>query len=276
MSTSAIIETRPVPPHWIEPPMWEVQCGDGPLVAAAIHDGSAVRGEVAASLAIDEAQRLYEEDPYTGVWTSVAPTRIVCFRSRFEVDLNRPREQAVYLKPEDAWGLNVWKERPPDEVVERSLAEYDAFYDQVHHVLQRLVERHGRVVVLDLHSYNHRRQGMDGPSGDPQENPDVNVGTGSMDRSRWAPIVDRFVCELTEFDFLGHHLDVRENLKFFGGNFPRWIHETFPESVCCLAVEIKKFFMDEWTGEVDQTQLHAVGQALQKAATGVLEVLVES
>ena len=276
MSTPAITEMKPIPPSWTEPPMWEVQCGEGPLVAAAIHDGSSVRREVAALLAIDEAERLHEEDPYTSAWTFVAPTRIVCFRSRFEVDLNRSRAQAVYLKPEDAWGLRVWKEHPPDEIVERSLAEYDTFYDQVHHVMRRLVERQGRVVVFDLHSYNHRRQGIDGPSGDPQENPDVNVGTGAMDRSRWAPIVDRFIRDLTEFDFLGRHLDVRENVKFFGGNFPRWIHETFPESVCSLAIEVKKFFMDEWTGEVDQTQLHAVGQALQKAATGVLEELVEA
>ena len=270
MSTPVIAERKPFPP------ICEVQYGEGPLVAAAIHDGSAVRREVADLLAIDETERLSEEDPYTSAWTFVAPTRIVAFRSRFEVDLNRPRQQAVYLSPEDAWGLKVWKEPPPDKITERSLAEYDAFYDQVRHVLRRLVEWQGRVVVLDLHSYNHRRVGIDGPSADPQENPDVNIGTGTMDRCRWAPIVDRFIRDLTEFDFLGGHLDVKENVRFQGGNFPRWIHETFPESVCCLAIEVKKIFMDEWTGEVDQTQLHAVGQALHKAATGVLEVLEET
>lgn len=275
MSPSATTEAKGVPPDWTEPPLWEVRYGEGPLVAAAIHDGGMVRGEVAARLAISAAERRREEDPYTRAWTFVAPTRIVCFRSRFEVDLNRPRPQAVYLRPADAWGLNVWKEAPPDAMIARSLAAYDTFYDQVRHVLRRLVEQHGRIVVLDLHSYNHRRQGSGSPAADPRENPDVNVGTGTMDRCRWAPIVDRFVRDLTAHDFLGHHLDVRENVKFFGGNFPRWIHETFPESVCCLAVEIKKFFMDEWTGVVDQVQLHAVGQALQAAATGVLAQLVE-
>ena len=30
-------------------------------------------------------------------------------RSRFEVDLNRPREEAVYRVPEDCWGLDVWR-----------------------------------------------------------------------------------------------------------------------------------------------------------------------
>ena len=275
MPTSAITKVKPAVPSWMEPPVWEIQWGESPLVAAAIHDGSAVRSEVANLLALDELERLREEDPYTSAWTFIAPTRIICFRSRFEVDLNRPREQAVYSKPEDAWGLTVWKERLPNEVLEQSLAEYDAFYDQVEHVLRRLADRHGRVVVLDLHSYNCRRQGANGPPADPQENPDVNIGTGTMDRSRWAPIVDRFIRDLAEFDFLGRHLDVRENVKFGGGNFSRWIHEAFPTSVCSLAIEVKKFFMDEWTGEVDQTQLHAIGQALRKAAAGILEVLMK-
>ena len=72
--------------------------------------------------------RLREEDPFTGGWTAIAPTRIIGRRSRFEVDLNRPRGRAVYRRPEDAWGLDVWTTEPPDDLVDRSLAQYDAFY----------------------------------------------------------------------------------------------------------------------------------------------------
>ena len=75
------------------------------------------------------------------------------------------------------------------------------------------------------------------------------------------------------FDFLGRHLDVRENVKFRGGQFSRWIHQTFPESGCALAIEFKKFFMDEWTGEPDKTQLEAIRQALQSTVPGILETL---
>jgi len=254
-------------------PMWAIQFGDGPLVAAAIHDGSAVRAEVAELLAIGESERFYEEDPYTGAWTSAAPTRIVVSRSRFEVDLNRPRDQAVYLTPDDAWGLDVWKAGPSIEVVERSLAQYDAFYRQVRLVLEMLVERHGRLVVFDLHSYNHRREGPGRPAADGRENPDVNVGTGSLDRARWARVVDRFAAALGSFDFLGRRLDVRENVRFRGGQFSRWIHATFPESVCCLAIEVKKFFMDEWTGRADPGAVHAMGRALAASGAGVVEEL---
>src|SRR5690606_33956601 len=82
--------------------------GDGPIIAAAIHNGHEVRPEVAGLLALDDAQRLREEDPFTGEWTVVAPTQIVGLRSRFETDLNRPRDGAVYERPEQAWGLHIW------------------------------------------------------------------------------------------------------------------------------------------------------------------------
>jgi len=257
-------------------PSWQIQFGPSPLVAAAIHDGHTIRQEVEPLLAVSEADRLHEEDPHTAFWTTLAPTRIVGLRSRFEFDLNRPREKAVYLGPEDAWGLEIWQSQPSDEIVARSLAQYDAFYQQVRVILENLVSQFGRVLVLDLHSYNHRREGPDGRTLDPQENPEVNVGTGTMDRNRWGATVDGFIAELTQFEFLGRHLDVRENVRFSGGQFSRWIHGTFSESVCCLAVDVKKSFMDEWTAEVDQFQLYEIGEALKSAAPAALMTMLDA
>jgi hypothetical protein len=194
-------------------------------------------------------------------------------RSRFEVDLNRPREKAVYIQPEDAWGLQVWKQTPPAELIDRSLAEYDAFYAETHRVFTNLEKRFGRFVVFDLHTYNHRRAGPGGAPADAAENPEVNIGTGTMVRDRWAPVVDRFISDLRAFDFLGRRLDVRENVKFRGGQFSRWTHETFPDSGCALAIEFKKFFMDEWSGEADTEQMEAITGALQSTIPGILEAL---
>jgi hypothetical protein len=255
--------------------IWELRRGHSPLVATAIHNGHAVREEVAELMALNEAERLQEEDPFTGQWTGIADTRIIGLRSRFEVDLNRPREKAVYLEPEDAWGLQIWQEKPPEDVVTRSLSQYDAFYAEIQRLFLELQRNFGRFVVFDLHTYNHRRQGPRGPAADPELNPEVNVGTGSLDRERWAPVVDRFIADLRAFDFLGRHLDVRENIKFRGGNFPRWTHENFPDSACVLAIEFKKFFMDEWTGKLDpaQRQFEAIPRALQSTIPGVLEEL---
>jgi len=254
---------------------WYLERGDGPLIAAAIHDGQSLRPELTPAMALISAERLREEDPFTGTWTSIAPTRLIALHSRFEVDFNRPRDKAVYLTPDDAWGLQVWKETPSAECVERSLAIHDAFYDEVRGLLQRMVQRYQRIVVLDLHTYNHRREDRSGAPADPQANPEVNVGTGTMLRSRWAPVVDRFIVGLRNFDFLGRRLDVRENVRFRGGHFPTWIHEHFPQSVCVLSIEFKKFFMDEWSGEADQIQLNAIERALKSTVWGLHEELVK-
>jgi N-formylglutamate amidohydrolase len=253
--------------------IWQLKEGSSPLVATAIHNGHALREDVAQIMALSEAERLREEDPFTGGWTTVAETQLIGLHSRFEVDLNRPRQKAIYLEPEDAWGLHVWQEKPSPEIVARSMAEYDSFYAEVKRVFTRLEQQFGKFVVFDLHTYNHRRAGPDSPAAASNGNPEVNVGTGTMNRERWAAVIKRFMTDLRDFDFLGRHLDVRENIKFQGGHFGRWIHQTFPESGCALSIEFKKFFMDEWTGQPDPRQLEAIRQALVATIPGVLEVL---
>ncbi len=253
--------------------LWRVTEGDGPIVATAIHDGHMVRDEVGKRLAISADERLREEDPYTGIWTDIAETRIVVNISRFQMDLNRPRAGAMYVKPEDSWGLNIWKEKPTQELIAGCLKDYDQFYAMAHEVLSGLEKRFGKMVVLDLHTYNHRREGPDGMPAKVEDSPEVNIGTGSLDRQQWATLADRFIRDLSGFDFLGRRLDVRENVRFPGGHFSRWVHQNFPKSVCVLAVEVKKFFMDEWTGMKDQKVFSAIHKALGSTIPGVIEEL---
>jgi N-formylglutamate amidohydrolase len=244
--------------------------GAGPIIATAIHDGHALRAEVAERIALDPATRLREEDPYTGRLTAVAPTRLIALRSRFEVDLNRPRDGAVYRVCADAWGLEVWNAECPSDLAARSLAQYDRFYAELERVLRERERRHGRFVVLDLHSYNHRRGGPDAPPADPAGHPEINLGTGSVDRGRWGALIDRFRADLAAAPVRGRPLDVRENVIFEGGEMARWIHRTFPTSGCALAIELKKTFMDEWTGRVDEAHLAELGRALATTLPGLL------
>jgi hypothetical protein len=253
--------------------IWQLYKGVSPIVATAIHDGHELRPDVAALMKLSDAERLREEDPFTGEWTRVTDNRLIGTHSRFEVDLNRPREKAVYIQPEDAWGLHVWTKTPPDDVIEASLAHYDAFYAEARQFFSELEQKFGTFVVLDLHTYNHWREGSSGPLADPELNPEVNIGTGTMQRERWAPIVERFIHDLREVDFMGRRLDVRENVKFRGGQFPRWTHTHFPESACVLSVEFKKFFMDEWTGIPDTEQLDAIQRSLEATLPGLLSAL---
>jgi N-formylglutamate amidohydrolase len=244
--------------------------GESQLVALAVHDGHDLRPEVAEWISLDEATRRREEDPFTGNWTTLAPNWGIVHRSRFEVDVNRPREGAVYRRPADAWGLDVWRPGVPAGVWARSLDLYDGFYAQLRDLLDSVAARHPRFVVLDLHTYNQVRDGAS-THVDAQANPEVNIGTGTMNRTLWNGVVDRFIADLRNFDFLGRRLDVRENVRFQGGYIPRWIHANYPQQCCAIAVEVRKFFMDEWSGVCDEVQYAAVYEALAATVPGLLE-----
>jgi len=253
--------------------IWDLVEGQQPIAATAIHAGHELRDEVSRRTALTAAERRREEDPGTNIFASVAGTQIVVRRSRFEVDLNRPRATAVYVVPQDAWDLKLWRRKPRTRFIARSLAEYDAFYAEAHRVFSDMESRFGRFVVLDMHSYNHRRNGPEGAPEDPGGNPEINVGTGTLNRELWGPLVDRFMGDVAGFDYLGRHLDVRENVRFRGGHFSAWVHENFPDSACCLAIEFKKIFMDEWTGKFFPEEHEALAQAIAASLPGVFESL---
>ena len=232
-----------------------------PLVATAVHNGHEVRAEVAELLALDEATRLREEDPFTGFFASVFDTSVVVFRSRFEVDLNRARAEAIYANANEAWDLEVWKEPLPSAVKEESLRIYDQFYDDLGRLLDEVVGTHGGFVLYDLHSYNHRRQGPDSPPAPPAENPVANLGTGSLPKA-WRPVANTFLEALAEQEAWGEPVDVRENVKFKGRQVASWVHANYGEVACALAIELKKVWMDEWTGKVDVAMQNDLGKSL--------------
>lgn len=269
-----------VPPAPSTPPVvapetpWEIAPGSLPILATAIHAGHGLRPDTARALALGDDERRREEDPATDRFLPLEATRVVVDHSRFEVDLNRPRDEAFYRGPEQAWGLDPWGGEAPTGVQAASLEQYDAFYRRMERLGAELADHHGRFVVLDVHSYNWRREGPDDP-GDPKPNPEVNLGTGNLDREHWAPVVERFMGDLARQRVAGHPLDVRENVRFRGGHFSRWLVETFPGVACPLAIEVRKIYMDEWTGEVHQEIVEQVAAALEATLPGLVEALGE-
>lgn len=251
-------------------PLWTLKFGASPLIGTAIHDGHAIRPHLVKQMALDEAGRLREEDPFTAHFIADMPTQIVVHRSRFEVDLNRSPESAVYLDPEQAWGLEVWNEKPDQNARADLLHQHASYYRLLNYVLNQAEAQFGKFIVLDVHSYNHRRDGAGSPPTEQRDAPDINIGTFSMDRERWAHVVEPFMDSLRTSRVRGRPIDVRENVAFQGkGEQTRFIHEHFPSSGCAIAVELKKIFMDEWTGKPD----HAAIEDLRAAITGSLPVL---
>lgn len=255
-------------------PWWTVQRGDDPIIATAIHDGHGLGPQASAAMALDEADRLREEDPHTGQAILDIPTHVIALRSRFEADLNRSLEQAVYLDPDQSWGLQVWH-TPPDGALLRGLHDYHrGFYRMMGELLDSVVARHGRFVLFDVHSYNHRRNGADAPPTAQVEAPDVNIGTFSMPRNRWAFLLDPLMRSMGEFDFNGRRLDVRENIAFQGrGELARFVHARYPKSGCAIALEFKKFYMDEWSGRPYPDELQAMRGFINHAAARARNLL---
>jgi hypothetical protein len=255
---------------------WTVQHGPGPVVATAIHDGHELRPEIAARLALNDADRLREEDPFTGDAVRGVPSHVVVHRSRFEVDLNRDVEGAVYRTPEQCWGLKVWRDGALEpELAQRSLELHASYYRMLSALLGDVAERHDRFLLLDVHSYNHRRDGPDEAPTPQSQAPDINIGTFSMPREQWAFLVDPLMDAMRTFDFNGRRLNVGENVAFQGrGEQTRFVHERYPGRACAIALEFKKFFMDEWSGGPDRDEVKAMRKFvahIAAAAEGLLE-----
>ncbi len=226
------------------------------MAAAAIHDGHGLRAEVASLIMLSDADRLREEDPFTGQAIADVPTHIIAHRSRFEADLNRTRDTAVYRTADQCWGLNVWRTPPSDDLVDRSVEYHRRFYAAVAAVLDEIAADYPRFVLLDIHSYNHRRGGADASPTPAVRAPEINIGTFSMPREKWAWLLDPLMDSMRQYVFGGRLLDVRENVAFQGrGELTRFVHGRYPNRGCAIAIEFKKFYMDEWSGEPDPEAL---------------------
>jgi N-formylglutamate amidohydrolase len=216
---------------------WTVQRGPGPIVATAIHDGHELRPEIAAVMKLSDAGRLREEDPFTGQAVQGVPTHVIAHRSRFEFDLNRGDDGAIYQTADQCWGLDVWYAPLGQQQVTASLAIHAAYYRMLAGLLDEIAAEHDKFVLIDVHSYNHRREGPGGAALPQSAAPDINIGTFSMPRDQWRFLVDPLMQAMREFDFNGRHLDVRENVAFQGkGEQARFVHAHYPGQGCAIAL----------------------------------------
>lgn len=231
-----------------------------PVLAFALHDGHRIDGQLHDYLLLDEQARAREEDPYTGYMIAGLPvTTVIVHISRFQLDLNRVKNKAVYAKPEDAWGLKVWEALPGSAIQELHL-RYDAFYAAVQELVEEVLNRHGFFYILDVHSYNHRRESPFREASN-DSNPEINLGT-AYNIPKWQPLCDRYNQFLSGLEILGHTPDVRQNIIFKGGAFAQWVIENFGERGAVFSIEFKKIFMDEWTGIADIPHVNRLKELL--------------
>lgn len=204
-------------------------------VCAAVHDGHQFRRELWDKCLHTEYDRWYEEDPCTKEFVKSHPIVLAGCDSRFEYDLNRDSENAIY---EDAWGKKLWKHPLTQEEHHESLQKHQNFYKVTAALIKKLEALFGVVVVYDMHSYNWVRWD--------REVPVVNLGTHNIDTDRFGDSVEQWRQSLSELK-LPH--DIESNSKcddtFFGnGYFLKFITENF-QNTLVLATEFKKIYCDE-------------------------------
>ena len=210
-----------------------------------------MRDELLPSSAPTETIRLYEEDPYTERLLPPFPIAVWTDVSRFEVDLNRPEETAVYLDASMCWGIVPWRAPLAPDVLERSRARHREAMACLDALVDEAVARFGKAVVLDLHSYNYQRQGPVPAWWEDLSKPAINLGTLDA-HARFRPLLDALLDELARVRWGDRTVTVGENVVFKGGYVHRRLQARHPDKVVCPSIELKKIFMDEHTGELQE------------------------
>ena len=224
-----------------------------PYICAAVHDGHQFRQELWANCLHTEYERWYEEDPCTKQMVQSHPIVISGLDSRFEYDLNRPPETAVF---DTAWGKQLWKNPLSETHKQLSLEKHYAYYAVVHALMTKLEALHDKVIVFDMHSYNWKRWD--------REVPVWNLGTKNIDNKRFDGIVSDWITKLSGINLPnGIKTTTGINDTFEGnGYFLKYITQNFGNTLV-LATEISKIYCDELTGTIYPEVVAAVEKQLK-------------
>ena len=222
-------------------------------LCGAVHDGHQFRKELWDNCLHTEYDRWYEEDPCTKQMVQTMPIVIAGCDSRFEYDLNREPERAIY---EDAWGKKLWRTPLSDAEKGKSLAKHERFYNVVHALVEKLEALHGTTVVYDMHSYNWKRWD--------REVPVWNLGTSNIDNGRFGNEVEDWKEDLAQLEFPNGIESTSAINDTFQGNgyFLKYITNNFDHSLV-LATEISKIYCDEYTGVIYPEVVAAVERQLK-------------
>src|SRR5690606_13690829 len=78
--------------------------------------------------------------------------------------------------------------------------------------------------------------------------PQINIGTAYIS-PKWRQLTDHIVDFMRSQTLYNEEIDVRENIKFKGGNFGRHFNHRFGDTGCVWSIEFPKDCIGEWTGE---------------------------
>jgi len=221
-------------------------------LCAAVHDGHQFRKSLWHNCLHTEYDRWYEEDPCTKQMVHTMPMVIAGCDSRFEYDLNRAPENAIY---EDAWGKKLWKTPLNQEAKSKSLTKHHNFYKVVFALISKIKSLYGGAIVYDMHSYNWKRWGRPVPV--------INLGTKNIDE-KYIAFAKAWCKTLASLKLAnGIEITAAINDTFQGnGYFLKNISQNF-EDVLVLATEFSKIYCNEYEYVIFPEVVASIEQQLQ-------------
>ncbi|MFT7008558.1 MAG: hypothetical protein ACJAXJ_003099 [Colwellia sp.] len=211
-----------------------------PIVCTAIHNGHRLRSDIEKSFLLSKEERFYEEDPYTDELISSFPIQLVANDSRFEYDLNRAKALSTYFKT--AWDKQVWEKPLSQKQRAKSHRKHQSFYNVLEAIISVIEKLFNNAIVFDIHSYNHKRIKKDTPT--------FNIGTEQIDIERWGNIVSHFEKRLNRIVLPNLNVRGATDEVFQGrGYLITHVNGHF-DNTLVLPTEVKKIFMDEYSGDV--------------------------
>ena len=217
----------------------------------AIHAGSRIRAHLCEALEINIEDRYREEDPKTEFFIKDFPIQIIANDSRFEYDINRNKDNAIYKTPDMAWGLKVWKRPLTQDEMDISITKHHEFHQLMDIVSDYLIKQNNFGIIFDLHSYNYQRD--DTQPWYINKKPAINIGTKYVNRAKFSGIINELIDSLSKISIDGHLISVAENEVFKGGYLAQRLSAVNYNQLLVLAIEFKKLFMNELTGKFYQT-----------------------
>jgi hypothetical protein len=232
--------------------------------AVVMHTGSRIRPELMEAMVVEQEDRFREEDPYADVFVRDLPIRIIARDSRFEYDLNRVRRMCIYPYGEKKFGMDVWKRELEEQEKAPALYKHQEFHNLVDLVMKFLLKKMRFVVVFDMHTYCYQRNSKPEWYEDP--NPEINLGTRAVNRKLFGEVIHTFMNNLKGQTINNHIVRVEENRVFKGGYLSRRLSRKWHDEVLVMAIEYKKIFMNEWSGEVYPDVLASLVEHFDSAA----------
>ena len=232
-----------------------------------MHAGSRIRSGIKEVLSVSRVDRFREEDPYMDAFVREFPIQIIARDSRFEYDLNREPHRSVYPPDQLKWGMKIWCGDISPEERELSLVKHQEFQDLVDLVIDFILGQNRYALIFDMHSYCYQREERGAWFDDPR--PEINLGTKPVNRELFRDAIESFLDDLSSARIGNHPVRAAENEIFLGGYLSRRLSKAWHDDVLVLALEYKKIFMDEWTGEIYREILDELVQGF-RAASGKL------